>query len=125
MAAVLALRARDLRWGILTDGIRWRLVDAQALRRYEHYLEVNLDALASSDNPGPLRVLYTCFHRHAFAPSRLSLYEGEGWVGGSLDRLLDASGRATRAAEQHLKAQVSHNVSAARRQGQRPLPTHG
>ena len=26
---VLTLRARDLRWGILTDSARWRLVDAQ------------------------------------------------------------------------------------------------
>lgn len=32
--AVLALRTSDLRWGMLTDGARWRLVDAQSLRRY-------------------------------------------------------------------------------------------
>jgi len=107
--AVLALRARGLRWGILTDGARWRLVDAQTLRRYEHYLEVDLDALARSDDPGPLRVFYTCFHRHAFAPSP-SQGEGRGEGGrAGLDRLMDASDRATRTAEQHLKAQVSHN----------------
>jgi len=46
--AVLALRARRLRWGMLTDGTRWRLVDAESLYRYEHYLEVNVDELARS-----------------------------------------------------------------------------
>ena len=67
--AVLALRARRLRWGMLTDGTRWRLVDAESLYRYEHYLEVNVDELARSADPAALRLFYACFHRRAFTPS--------------------------------------------------------
>jgi len=104
--AVLALRARSLRWGVLTDGTRWRLVDAQSLRRYEHYLEIDLEGLARSDDPTPLRLFYTLFHRSAFSPSPC---EGEGRVGVGLDRLAAGSERATRRAEDHLKARVSHN----------------
>jgi len=103
---VLALRARDLRWGMLTDGARWRLVDAQALRRYEHYVEVDLDGVARSDDPTPLRLFYAFFHRSAFI---LSPSQGEGREEVGLDRLAAASERATKAAEDHLKAQVSHN----------------
>jgi hypothetical protein len=104
--AVLALRARSLRWGILTDGTRWRLVDAQSLRRYEHYLEIDLDALACSDDPTPLHLFYTLFHRGAFTPSPS---QGEGRVGVGLDDLIAVSAQATRRTEDHLKARVSHN----------------
>jgi len=104
--AVLALRARDLRWGMLTDGTYWRLVDAQSLRRYEHYLEVDLEGLARSDDPTPLRLFYTLFHRGAFSPSPC---KGEGREGVGLDDRLAASERMTRRTEDHLKARVSHN----------------
>ncbi|MGA9350772.1 MAG: TaqI-like C-terminal specificity domain-containing protein [Anaerolineae bacterium] len=108
--AVLALRTRDLRWGMLTDGARWRLVDAQALRRYEHYVEVDLDELARSDDPTPLRLFYAFFHRSAFTPAHSPASGGtEGGGESGLDRLVAASIRATKAAEDHLKARVSHN----------------
>ena len=108
--AVLALRTRDLRWGMLTDGARWRLVDAQALRRYEHYVEVDLDELARSDDPTALRLFYAFFHRSAFTPAHPPAGGGtEGGGESGLDRLVTASIRATKAAEDHLKALVSHN----------------
>lgn len=107
--AVLALRARGLRWGMLTDGSRWRLVDAQALRCYEHYVEVNLDELARSDDPTPLRLFYALFRRDAFTPSQPSPCQGEGRVEVGLDRLVAASVQATKTTEDHLKALVSHN----------------
>lgn len=89
-----------LRWVILTNGHQWRLLDAQALRRYEAYLQVDLEELVR--DPGDLsalRVFYHCFHRSAF----------EGNAGGrsGLDRLLDESNHATKKAEDHLKACVS------------------
>jgi hypothetical protein len=99
--AVLALRRRGLRWGILTDGPRWRLVDAEATRRYEQYLEVNLDALAQTEDLTPLRVFFACFRRDAFAPN------AHGTPG--LEQLLETSAKATKAAEDHLKSRVSHN----------------
>ena len=108
--AVLALRTRDLRWGMLTDGARWRLVDAQALRRYEHYVEVDLNELARSDDPTPLRLFYAIFHCSAFTSAHPPASGGtEGGGESGLDRLVAASIRATKAAEDHLKALVSHN----------------
>jgi len=100
--AVLALRARDLRWGVLTNGTNWRLVHAQSLRRYDHYIEFNLDELAPSSDLASMRVFYACFHRRAFG--------ADGKEQASLERLFQASEEATRAAEQHLKARISHNV---------------
>jgi len=93
---------QSLPWVILTNGDQWRLLDAQALRRYEAYLQVDLQELVR--DPGELsalRVFYRCFHRSAFERDS----EGES----GLDRLLEASSRATKKAEDHLKACVSAN----------------
>jgi hypothetical protein len=91
-----------LRWVILTNGNQWRLLDANALRRYEAYLQVDLGELAR--DPGDLsalRVFYRCFQRSAFERDS----EGES----GLDRLLDESKHATEEAEDHLKDCVSAN----------------
>lgn len=106
--AVLALRARGLRWGMLTDGVRWRLVDAQALQRYEQYLEADLDELARSGDPVALRLLHAFFHCNAFTPTQLSSSKESKETAG-LDALTTASTKATKAVEDHLKARVSHN----------------
>lgn len=98
--AVMALRQHDLRWGMLTDGVRWRLLDAMSLRRYEAYLQVDLDRLALSADPGPLRLFYACFHRQAFDP-----FPNDK---AGLERLYEASEKATETAEHHLKARVSN-----------------
>ena len=72
------------------------------MRRYEAYLQVDLDRLARApDDLSALRVFYRCFHRNA-------LQRDERGPSG-LERLLDASDQATRQAEAHLKARVSHN----------------
>lgn len=94
--------SQALRWVILTNGHQWRLLDAQALRRYEAYLQVDLEELVR--DPGDLsalRVFYHCFHRSAF--------ERDAGGRSGLDRLLDESNHATKKAEDHLKACVSAN----------------
>jgi len=94
-----------IRWIILTNGDQWRLLDAQALRRYEAYLQVDLGELARHPSDlSALRLFYRCFHRSAFAPLPRA-----GGGGGGLDRLLAESDHATEQAEDHLKARVSHN----------------
>ena len=104
--AVLALRAQNLRWGMLTDGARWRLVDAHSRHCYEHYVEADLDELARSDDATSLRLFHAFFHRSAFTSRRpRSGAAGEG----RLARLAAASARATQATEDHLKARISHN----------------
>ena len=91
-----------LRWVVLTNGNQWRLLDAQALRRYEAYLQVDLEELVRDPSDlSALRVFYRCFHRSAFER------DAEGRSG--LDRLLDESNNATKKAEDHLKACVSAN----------------
>jgi hypothetical protein len=90
------------RWVILTNGDQWRLLDSQALRRYEAYVQVDLDELVQDPSDlSALRVFYRCFRRSAFGRDE------QGASG--LERLLAASGRATQQAEDHLKARVSHN----------------
>ncbi|TEU16947.1 MAG: hypothetical protein E3J21_09550, partial [Anaerolineales bacterium] len=102
--AVLAARNSQvaIRWVILTNGDQWRLLDAQALRRYEAYLQVDLGELAQDPSDlSALRIFYRCFHRSVFERNE----RGES----GLERLLAASDRATKQAEDHLKARVSHN----------------
>jgi hypothetical protein len=93
---------QSVRWVILTNGDQWRLLDAQALRRYEAYLQVDLEELVRDRSDlSALRVFYRCFHRSAF--------ERDSEAESGLDRLLEASNHATEKAEDHLKACVSAN----------------
>jgi hypothetical protein len=103
-------RKSKIRWVILTNGDQWRLLDAQALRRYEAYLQVDLGELARDPSDlSALRLFYRCFHRSAFTPTQSSPSQGEGREEVGLDHLLAESDHATEQAEDHLKARVSHN----------------
>src|SRR5690606_30356313 len=53
---------KPLRWTVLTNGVQWRLLDAQALRRYEAYLEVDLYRLLNGeDDPLAAYLFYRLF----------------------------------------------------------------
>lgn len=100
--AVLAARKAEtpLRWVILTNGDLWRLLDSQALRRYEAYVQIDVGQLARGvQDPSALRVFFRCFFRTAFVKGP------DGQSG--LERLLAASDHATEQAEKHLKARIS------------------
>ncbi|MEI8131489.1 MAG: DNA methyltransferase [Leptolinea sp.] len=47
--AVDCARSAGLRWVVLTNAKQWRLLDAQGLRRYEAYLEIDLSSLTQSN----------------------------------------------------------------------------
>ena len=99
--AVLAARrhAPALRWVILTNGDLWRLLDAQALRRYEAYVQIDVGQLArGASDPSALRVFFRCFHRSSFEIS-------DNKTG--MAKLLEASDHATERAEKHLNERVS------------------
>lgn len=99
--AVLSARrhAPALRWVILTNGDLWRLLDAQALRRYEAYVQIDVGQLArGASDPSALRVFFRCFHRSAFEKI-------ENKTG--LAKLLEASDHATEKAEKHLKELIT------------------
>lgn len=99
--AVLSARRHEpaLRWVILTNGDFWRLLDAQALRRYEAYVQIDVGQLArGASDPSALRVFFRCFHRSAFE----TVDDKTG-----LEKLLEASDHATDKAEKHLNERVS------------------
>ena len=70
-----------IRWGILTNGVRWRLYDAQARSVTEEFFELDLAQLMNLDGQGGLfqlseaqrrhwlTVFYLVFSRAAFSPA--------------------------------------------------------
>lgn len=65
---ITQLRHRKLTWGILTDGVRWRLYTNRTGKPFEEYVELNLaEALAQNDE-GEYSLFETFFHMDSFAP---------------------------------------------------------
>lgn len=97
---------RPLRWAVLTNGVQWRLLDAQALRRYEAYLEIDLYGLLNGEDD-PLAAYL--FYRLLRLEDAL---EWEAEAGRNrLDAFLEQSARATEATEAYLKTTVSDNLN--------------
>ena len=56
-----------IRWGILTNGVQWRLYDNKARPRSTGYFEIDLaEALETSDSDDTLRLFYLLFRRESF-----------------------------------------------------------
>jgi len=103
----LDLRERPLRWVVLTNGVQWRLLDSQALRRYEAYLEVDLYRLLNGeDDPLAAYLFYRLIRLDN------SLEWDETLNCNRLDAFLEQSARATEATEAYLKSAVSDNLDA-------------
>jgi len=97
--------SRDLRWVVLTNGERWRLLDACSLRRYEAFLEVDLyHLLAGEDDPMAAYLFYRLLRLED------SLERDEESGKNKLDTLLEQSIKATEATERYLKISVSDNL---------------
>jgi hypothetical protein len=107
-AVELARRQKELnlRWVILTNGVQWRLLDSQSLRRYEAYLEIDLHRLLRGiDDPLAVYLFYRLFR---FEDS----FERDGDTGQNLlNNLFNQSEQATQATEAYLKTMVSENLS--------------
>jgi len=109
--AVEAARAAGLRWAVLTDGERWRLLDAEGLRRYEAYLEIDLLGLAQAEQNQAGEGEY---EMAAYLFATLFRLEGsfardeQGCSG--LDEFIARSLRATERSERYLKQTVCDHL---------------
>ena len=63
---VAALREQGCTWGMMTDGSRWRLVNAEVIRPYESYSEVDFGQVKARPSADSLRVFHAFFRRDAF-----------------------------------------------------------
>ena len=55
-----------IRWGILTNGVVWRLYDHRTRPRSTAYYETNLENILSSEKEDKLRIFYLLFNRNSF-----------------------------------------------------------
>ncbi len=55
-----------IRWGILTNGVVWRLYDHRKRPRSTGYYETNLENILSSEKEDKLRIFYLLFNRDSF-----------------------------------------------------------
>lgn len=94
---VRELRKASLRWGILTNGIHWRLCCANASAPYETFLQANLDEILTAPNLLEFLVFHRFFGGEAFSLTDNKL---------GLTRFLTESDKRTEAIERHLKSQV-------------------
>lgn len=100
-----SLADKPLRWAVLTNGVQWRLLDAQALRRYEAYLEVDLYRLLNGEDDALAAYLFYRLFRF-----EESFEKDENGVN-RLDAFLQQSIEATQATEAYLKTAVSDNLN--------------
>ena len=96
----------NLRWVILTNGVQWRLLNDNSLRRYEAYLEIDLYSLLNGeDDPLAAYLFYRLFRlEDSFARDEVHSQN-------ALDAFLQKSVEATEATEAYLKATVSDNLA--------------
>ncbi|OLZ41516.1 restriction endonuclease [Natrinema saccharevitans] len=64
----VAVQENDVRWGMLTNGRRWRLYDASTSGRLDSYYEVDLPAILEADDREAFRYVYYFFRGVAFRP---------------------------------------------------------
>ena len=107
-AVNLARRAdcANLHWVVLTNGERWRLLDACALRRYEAFLEVDLYHLLSGEDDQMAAYLF-----HRLLRFEGSLEHDEATGKNKLDAFVAQSVKATEATERYLKSSVRDNLN--------------
>ena len=55
-----------IRWGILTNGVVWRLYDHRTRPRSTAYYETNLENILDAENQDKLRIFYLLFNRNSF-----------------------------------------------------------
>ena len=60
-------------WGILTNGHMWRLYHKDSAHKLDHYYEVDLLDLATSDDPARFLYFYCFFRRRAFDDQPMGL----------------------------------------------------
>jgi len=88
-----------LRWGILTNGRRWRLTHCDTVHELDTFFEIDLEGLLKAGDPTLLKYFLVFFHAESFQP------------GGFLDRVLTQSVEYA----QRVGAELKENVYEALR----------
>jgi len=88
-----------LRWGILTNGRRWRLTHRDTVHELDTFFEIDVEELLKADDPTPLKYFLVFFHAESFQP------------GGFLDHVLTQSVEYA----QRVGAELKENVYEALR----------
>jgi len=96
---------KPLRWAVLTNGVQWRLLDCQALRRYEAYLEVDLFRLLNGEEDALAAILFYWLLRYEGS------LEQDEKGDSQLEGFLEQSARASQSTEAYLKTTVSDNLN--------------
>lgn len=62
------------KWGILTNGLYWRIYSTRSKSRYQAYYEVNIEKFLAKGHPEPekFKWFYNFFRKDAFTPSSAS-----------------------------------------------------
>ena len=107
--AVDCARELNIRWVVLTNARQWRILDAQGLRRYEAYLEIDLEALVQSTTPGKEYDLAAHLFHSLFSLEKGFLHDVETGLCG-LDQFAVDSLHYTLRTEQYLKYSVCDNM---------------
>lgn len=107
-AVNLAIQKQEnnLRWVLLTNGNQWRLLDAQNLRKYEAFLEIDLINLLKGQDDWLAAYLF-----HHIVRLEDSLEKDEESGRNKLDAFFEQSIQATEATEKYLKTSVSDNLN--------------
>jgi len=63
---IRTLRKNGFEWGILTDGIYWRIYHTQEPTPYETYLEINLESILNSQDYSAFKIFYFFFRPENF-----------------------------------------------------------
>jgi len=88
-----------LRWGILTNGRRWRLYHRDTVHELDTFFEIDLEELLKADDPASLKYFILFFRAESFLPN------------GFLDRVLTQSVEYA----QRVGAELKENVYEALR----------
>lgn len=107
--AVDCARDLNIRWVILTNARQWRILDAQGLRRYEAYLEIDLESLVQQTTPGKDYDLAAYLFHTLFSLEKGFLHDPETGLCG-LDQFAADSLQYTQRTEQYLKYSVCDNL---------------
>jgi len=92
------LRKHNFQWGILTDGLYWRIYHTKESTPYETYLEVDLENILKSENYNTFQIFYFFFQ-----PDNFVRGENEEC---KFDTYKEKSAKTTEYIEENLRAAI-------------------
>lgn len=72
---ITALRERKLNWGILTDGVKWRLYSTKSAKPYEDHVELDLGTALEGSDETTYALFERFFHADSFIPRDRGEYD--------------------------------------------------